>query len=99
MPGTENLERLHPDDLTRTRPADESFHAAIGEHDRAVAEVRRDRGLPGDDRRRGERLAIARERCDSFEKVLHVVLVSAFRTLANVCSISFFACPSSTRPP
>ena len=40
----QGLERLHPDDLTGTRTADEALHPPIGEDDGAVAEVCRQGG-------------------------------------------------------
>ena len=71
VPCPQRLERLLPDDLARARAADEPFHAAVGEHDRAVAEVRRDRRAAGHDRRHGERLPFTLQRRDPLEEVDH----------------------------
>ena len=71
MSRRERFERLLPDDLARARAADEPFHAAVGEDDRVIAEVRRHRRAPGHDRRHGERLPFAPQRRDPLEEVDH----------------------------
>ena len=70
-PRRQGLERLLPDDLARARAADEAFHAAVGEDDRAIAQMRRHRRAPRHDRRHGERLAFAPQRRNPLEEVDH----------------------------
>ena len=68
-PRLQGVERLLPDDLARARAADEPLHAAVGEHDRAIAEVRRHRRAPRHDGRHGERLPFAPQRRDLLEEI------------------------------
>jgi hypothetical protein len=68
-PVPQRFERLLPDDLARARAADESFHAAVGVHDRAVAEMRRYGRATRDDRRDRERLPFPPQRHDLLEDV------------------------------
>ncbi len=58
-PRRQGVERLLPDDLARARAADEPLHAAVGEDDRTIAEVRRHRRAPRDDGGQGKRLPFA----------------------------------------
>ena len=69
--GPQRFERLLPDDIARARAADEPLHAAVGEDDRVIAEVRRHRGAAADDRRHGERPPFALQRRDPLEEIDH----------------------------
>ena len=67
-------QRLLPHDLTGAGAADEPFHAAVGEDDRAIPEVCRHRRAACDDGGHGEGLAALPERRDSVEEVRHTGL-------------------------
>jgi hypothetical protein len=65
------VERLPSDDLVRARAADKAFHAAVGEHDRAVAEMSGHRRAAAHDRRHGEGLSFTAQCRDALEEVDH----------------------------
>jgi hypothetical protein len=67
----DRLQRLPPNDLSRTGAADEAVHAAVWKNDGAIAEVRRHRRPPGDDRGDRKRLPSLLQRGYSFEEVVH----------------------------
>ena len=71
MAQPEALQRLLPDDLARARSADESFHAAVGMDDRAIAEMRRDWRAAADDGCRRKGLPRTTKRHDLLEEVAH----------------------------
>ena len=66
----QGLERLHADDLTGARTADEALHPPVGEDDGAVAEVCRHRRPPRHDGRHREGLAFTRQHRNPIEECM-----------------------------
>src|SRR5581483_8974810 len=113
LTAADGAQRFAAHDVAGARPADETFHRPVREHDRAVAEMRADGRAPRDDRRDREAAALALELGEPLEDAhSHHSASAAGRrgddapldvrvietTFANV-KRRVVACASMTRPP